>query len=78
MSNRGKFLIGAGILNMVHGGTHIIQFVQSMFLIGYSHGGCDADSWLHNPWVSLLWGIIGIVTLIIGIKDFKHHEKCDH
>jgi hypothetical protein len=33
---------------------------------------------LHNPIFALIWGIIGILTLWIGIKDFKHHKNCKH
>jgi hypothetical protein len=36
------------------------------------------ESILHNPVFAFVWGIIGLLTLWIGIKDFKHHNKCDH
>ena len=74
MSNRSKFLIGSGILNLIHGGTHIIQFIQSMFLINYSNG-CS-HGWLDSPYMSFVWGAVGIVTLVTGIYDYRHHKKC--
>jgi hypothetical protein len=35
---------------------------------------------MHNPIFALIMGIIGILTLVIGIKDYRHHRKCatDH
>jgi len=33
---------------------------------------------LHNPYFAILWGIVGLFTLWIGIKDFIHHKKCNH
>lgn len=69
------FLIGAGGLNLLHGLLHIFQFIQSIFLIGHSHNE-HLDELLHNPLLSLVWAIVGLSTLIIGIRDFKHHKKC--
>lgn len=68
-------LIGAGGLNLLHGLLHIFQFIQSLFLIGQSHNEY-LDGLLHNPLLSLVWAIVGLSTLIIGIRDFKHHKKC--
>ncbi|MDZ7614060.1 MAG: hypothetical protein U5K51_10495 [Flavobacteriaceae bacterium] len=31
---------------------------------------------LHHPVFALLWAVVGIFTLIIGIKDYRHHRKC--
>jgi len=76
MSKRGVFLIGAGFLNITHAGIHVLQFIQSMFLISYSHGNEHNDI-LHNPWMSLVWALVGLITLLIGIKDYRHHNKCD-
>jgi len=72
---KSKLLIGAGILNLVHGGTHIIQFIQSIFLITHSQG-CSDGGWMHSPWMGLVWGVVGLATLIIGIYDYKHHNTC--
>lgn len=68
-------LIGAGGLNLLHGLLHIFQFIQSIFLIGSSHNE-HLDNLLHNPILSLIWAVVGLATLIIGIRDFKHHKKC--
>jgi len=78
-------IISVGLLNLVHGLFHVIQFIQSMLLVAYSsdhsHVGED-DSWIdvimHSPIFAIFWAIIGIVTLIIGIKDYRHHRKCNH
>lgn len=74
MTKRAFFLIGSGTLNVIHAGTHIIQFVQSIFLVSYSNG--HNHDWLHSPWMSGLWGLVGLSTLLIGIKDYNHHKKC--
>lgn len=74
------FLIGAGIINLLHGSLHLIQFLQSLLLVKESMSNHESklDSFLHNPILSLVWGLIGLVTLVIGIKDFLHHKKCKH
>jgi hypothetical protein len=72
-------LIGSGFLNLIPAGTHLIQFLQSIFLITYNQEHHhDHDDWLHHPMFGLVWGIVGITTLYIGIKDFIHHRKCNH
>jgi hypothetical protein len=78
-------LIGLGIINVLHGGLHILQFIQSMILVKTSFGPkiehVDEnmiDSMLHSPYFAILWAIVGIFTLWIGIKDFIHHNKCKH
>ena len=82
---RSLLFIGLGIINLLHAGLHIIQFIQSLFLVSMSveyhhhhHDESFLETLLHNPVFALIWGIIGILTLIIGIKDFKHHNKCKH
>ena len=72
-------LIGLGSLNFIHGILHILQFIQSVLLVSSSfkedhHTGLDAV--LHSPILSIVWAIIGLITLYIGIKDFRHHKKC--
>jgi hypothetical protein len=74
-NTRTKLLIGSGILNAVHGSTHVIQLIQSLFMIGHSQG-CGGDGWMHSPWMGLVWGIVGLGTLCIGIYDYYHHKKC--
>lgn len=74
-------LISIGVLNVLHGAFHIIQFIQSAFFVAYAshhhhHNESLIEKIMHNPFFALTMGIIGVLTLIIGIKDFKHHQKC--
>jgi hypothetical protein len=73
-------LISIGVLNLLHGIFHFIQFVQSLLLYMYSsqhtHSHSWIDSFLHNPIWAFIWMVIGFLTLIIGIRDYKHHRKC--
>jgi hypothetical protein len=75
-------LISVGVLNTIHALTHIIQFIQSMFLLSTSLHTHETDSVvdniLHSPYLTILWGVIGITSLVVGIKDFIHHKKCNH
>lgn len=66
-------LIGLGGMNVIHAALHLIQFVQSVLLVS---GGLDIEHILHNPIITGFWGLVGIVSLIIGIKDFRHHKNC--
>ena len=61
--------IGLGTLNLVHGGFHLLQFVQSMILL------TDSDD--HSIWWSLLFSIVGVGSLAIGVKDYLHHRRCE-
>ncbi len=71
-------LLVLGILNVLHGCTHLFQVVQSFFLASYSLTGHE-DNWLHkvmeNPWVGAFWGLVGLLTIVIGIRDYRHHLK---
>jgi hypothetical protein len=81
MKNKSLFLISVGVLNLLHGLTHIVQFIQSMFLITYSmevHNQSWIDGLMHNPILALIWAIIGIISLVIGIRDYRHHKNCKH
>lgn len=75
-------LISIGLMNVLHGSFHIVQFIQSMFFVAYAthdhhhHDEGIIEKIMHNPIFALLMGIIGIVTLVIGIKDYRHHKKC--
>jgi len=82
---RSLVLISVGLLNLLHASFHIIQFIQSMLLVAYStehHHHDHETSWvesvLHSPYFAVLWGVIGILTLVIGIKDYVHHRRCNH
>ena len=59
---------------------HLIQFIQSMLLVAYSVEVHNNDSWIdkitHSPVFAVIWAVIGIITLVIGIKDFIHHRNC--
>ena len=76
-------LISVGILNLFHGLFHIIQFIQSIFFVAYATHGHHhnhetfIDKMMHHPVFAIIMGIIGILTLIIGIKDYRHHKKCE-
>jgi hypothetical protein len=45
-----------------------------------SHNEGFIEQVMHNPIFALIMGIVGILTLVIGIKDYRHHKKCatDH
>ncbi len=68
-------LISLGILNLLHASLHIIQFVQSLIIIGYSTENPTVEKIIHNPIFAMVWGIIGLGTLVIGLKDYFHHKK---
>ena len=74
-------LISAGLLNLLHASFHIIQFVQSILIVAYSSEKHEHhDGWIdfvfHSPYFTVLWGVVGILTLTIGIKDYLHHKRC--
>lgn len=80
---KGLLLIGVGIVNLTHALLHIVQFIQSMVLVKVYAFGLNqpADDGIihkimHSPYAAILWGLIGVYTLVIGIKDFNHHRKC--
>jgi hypothetical protein len=74
-------LISVGILNLLHGAFHIIQFIQSAFFVAYAthhhqHNESLIEEIIHSPIFALIMGLVGVLTLVIGIKDFRHHQKC--
>lgn len=80
--NKSLILIYVGILNLLHGIFHLIQFIQSIILVVYSTGEHHEhetliDKIMHNPIFAIFWAFIGIFTLVIGIKDYRHHKKCN-
>lgn len=72
-------LVLLGFLNIVHGISHVLQLIQSLFLASYSLGDHKESNWYHSmmesPWMGLIWLIVGILTIYLGIRDFKHHKK---
>ena len=84
--SKSMVLIGLGLINLLHAGLHILQFIQSMILVRASSFGPKVkhvdknliDNMLHSPYFAVLWAIVGLFTLVIGIKDFIHHRKCNH
>jgi hypothetical protein len=76
-----KIIIFVGLLNVIHGAIHIFQFVQSMILTYYSishkEGGW-IEKLMESPWMALVWGSLGIITLYIGYNDYKHHKAENH
>lgn len=77
-------LISVGLFNFLHGMLHIVQFIQSILLVAYSTDTHNlgkegwVDKLLHNPFFAFFWAAIGIMTFVIGVKDYKHHRKCSH
>jgi hypothetical protein len=76
-------IISLGLLNFLHGSLHVAQFIQSMLLVSYSVGHHHEpegfiDGVMHSPLFGLSMGLIGLITLIIGVKDYIHHKKCNH
>lgn len=75
-------LIIFGFINITHGTLHIVQAIQSLLFITYiseheHEKESMIDSVLHNPIFGISMAFIGIITLVIGIKDFIHHKKCE-
>ncbi len=72
-------LVLLGILNIIHGFSHLLQLVQSLFMASYSLGNNKEDNWYHNmmesSWMGFIWLIVGGLTIYLGIRDFKHHKK---
>jgi hypothetical protein len=79
-------IISLGMFNLLHASLHLIQFIQSLALISVSSFGkkhtCTEHSIfeeiIHNPVLNILWGLVALITLYIGIKDFIHSKKCKH
>ena len=72
--NKSLILISLGSINLIHAILHLLQFIQSILLV--SNSILPEDSFLHSPILGVIWGIIGLATLYIGIKDFRHHKDC--
>jgi hypothetical protein len=77
MKNK-SWLIIFGALNLLHGISHIVQFFQSLLLVSFNYNQ-DKDSWWHkvfdHPIFGLIWAIIGVISLVTGIRDYIYHKK---
>lgn len=74
-----------GLINILHASLHLIQFAQSVVLIGGNLEGLEHgedhgifEEIMHNPAVNIIWAFVGIFTLYLGIKDFIYHKKHTH
>ena len=76
MKNKSYVLIGLGLTNIIHASLHFLQFLQSILWMSQGHNE-KIDGLLHSPVFSILWMFVGLISLWIGIKDFKHHKKCE-
>ena len=67
-------LIGIGVLNVLHGSIHLLQAIQSIFIVTATE-----NSWTHtlmeSPYMAPVWIFIGVVSLVLGYRDYKHHHK---
>lgn len=71
-------IILLGLLNIVHGASHLLQVIQSLFLASYSFGNHNhgkLEKVLESPYMGVLWVIVGISTIVLGIRDYQHHKK---
>ena len=72
-------LLVLGLLNVIHGLSHLLQLVQSLFLASYSFDKPKEPNWITNiiesPCMGFVWLLIGALTMYLGIRDFKHHKK---
>lgn len=71
-------IILLGVLNLLHGLMHVIQFIQSLFIASNSFNG-HKDDWFHHFMESPIIGFISVFiagfTIFVGIRDYKHHIK---
>lgn len=64
------------IMNALHGLTHLVQMMQSGLLILASGEHLNHNhSFLDKPGFHLAMGLVAILTLVFGIRDFIHHYK---
>jgi len=72
----GKTMIILGVLTLLHGLMHLLQFVQSVLLLSFSIS--KENNWLHklmeNPYFGLLWAVVGLIALVTGVKDFRNKK----
>lgn len=66
------FLVSLGIVNLLHGGLHLYQFVMSMLWVSTLSHIETVGSMIG----SLVIGLFGVISLWIGISDYIHHKNC--
>lgn len=78
-NKKSLLLIGLGSINILHASLHLLQFIQSIILVVNSQATpCENETGLlHNPIFNLVWAVVGLLTLYVGIRDFKHHNHCN-
>lgn len=69
-------IISLGLINTLHASLHIIQFIQSLLLL--KSVGSEPHSFLEHPVFVMVWALVGLITLVVGVRDFIHHKKCNH
>lgn len=72
--NRAYFIISVGIVNLLHGFIHLFQFIHSILLVGLSSELLTEI--VHNPFFNFSIGMIGVISLWIGVIDYRHHKIC--
>ena len=64
-------LLTIGVINVIHGGIHLLQVAQSALMVSYSLNH-DHDNWTHkmfeSPWMALVWAAAGIITIVIALS----------
>jgi len=64
---KGLVFLSIGILNFSHGAFHIVQAVQSFFLLSYSIEHKEHE---HNVFFAFLWAFVGVVSIYLSIKEY--------
>jgi hypothetical protein len=72
---RGKTLVIMGLFNLLHGLTHIMQFIQSMLMVANIEW---IDQIMESPVMSIIWVIFGIISIYLGWQDYKFHKNHQH
>lgn len=78
--NKSLTIIVLGVINMGHILIHVVQVIQSLILAKNESNSCEHISELsvENILITAFWVIVAITTIIIGVKDYIHHIRCDH
>lgn len=80
--SKSLLLVSAGLFNILHALLHVLQVFQSFYLthsvLSSTCGHSDnlVEKILHSPYAAILWVIVGLSTLVIGVRDFIHHKRC--